>query len=822
VDSGPARPYSIASGQYARDTSAITALAKKDVKAYDAEGNLTAVTSTPSPFSISVTENLTYDAAGRLRSRRIGSGPDSMVYDPAGNMITARYRSGLWVNQSYDPLNRMAQRVVPEIVYPKERCENYPTGPISGVGGCFMIFPYYPNAVDSLRIVVDTARFVYDLLGHMTQANNRYARIARTYFPGGALQSDTTAIGGYTSPLTDSTKRGQKYTYDLSGKRTSMVSYLGTTGYSYRYSDFGGLDSLTDPSGNHYHIAYTLDGHVDSLVLGTGVKEKRSYDADGRLTSRNRVSSDVSLGTLISGTLTYDRMNRVIHSVEDSHGQITEDTRIAYDGLGAVLANEQSSGFGVNLEEFRNDALGNVLYRKTQRTAGTNDAPFVLQYNPLGSLKQATSVLPTSPGPNQRNDAMGQTFANGGQLIRQNQIIQNPNDGTVGLELAARHYYGADDKLMAVQRYSWRSASFSDGTWEEYWYDALGRRILTRARRDVSSIYDASISGPLCMGGIQCRSFTERVWWDGDQSLVEERTAEGVSDVSNNGLVGNIHGLTLDEPLAVITDQTRIVNYNWRGLGKSSVFPNGQAGDNSLGNPATEIDWPASTQAQTYFTPGPGSGSGNPKRWMGIFVANGQGTTGMLYRRNRYFNPSSGQFTQADPMGIAGGMNAFGFAGGDPVNYGDPFGLCPPDPICQLAIGISSAIASHPKVEKVLRIAGAAVVDAAKETANALPLLIPGEGAIAPFARLAGPARAGEPLVLQEFFGQSAAGAESRLLSRTITPGVTRAMLSDYSETVARPIVEGAAPLGKRTAAAIEAQAARLKLIEEAFRNWPK
>ena len=230
---------------------------------------------------------------------------------------------------------------------------------------------------------------------------------------------------------------------------------------------------------------------------------------------------------------------------------------------------------------------------------------------------------------------------------------------------------------MAVQRYSWRSPLSSDGTWEEYWYDALGRRILTRARRDVSSIYDASISGPLCMGGIQCRSFTERVWWDGDQSLVEERIAEGVSDVSNNGLVGNIHGLTLDEPLAVITDQTRIVNYNWRGLGKSSVFPNGQAGDNSLGNPATEIDWPAGTQAQTYFTPGPGSGSGNPKRWMGTFVANGQGTTGMLYRRNRYFNPGSGQFTQADPIGIAGGMNAFGFASGDPINYADPDGLNP-------------------------------------------------------------------------------------------------------------------------------------------------
>ena len=49
----------------------------------------------------------------------------------------------------------------------------------------------------------------------------------------------------------------------------------------------------------------------------------------------------------------------------------------------------------------------------------------------------------------------------------------------------------------------------------------------------------------------------------------------------------------------------------------------------------------------------------------------------MLYRRNRYFSPTGGQFTQADPIGIAGGMNAFGFAGGDPVNFSDPFGLCP-------------------------------------------------------------------------------------------------------------------------------------------------
>ena len=49
----------------------------------------------------------------------------------------------------------------------------------------------------------------------------------------------------------------------------------------------------------------------------------------------------------------------------------------------------------------------------------------------------------------------------------------------------------------------------------------------------------------------------------------------------------------------------------------------------------------------------------------------------MLYRRNRYYDPAAGRFTQEDPIGLAGGLNLYGFAGGDPVNYSDPFGLCP-------------------------------------------------------------------------------------------------------------------------------------------------
>jgi RHS repeat-associated protein len=63
--------------------------------------------------------------------------------------------------------------------------------------------------------------------------------------------------------------------------------------------------------------------------------------------------------------------------------------------------------------------------------------------------------------------------------------------------------------------------------------------------------------------------------------------------------------------------------------------------------------------------------------WLGSLVANKHDGSGLVYMRNRYLNPQTGQFTQTDPIGLAGGLNLYGYAGGDPVNFSDPFGLCP-------------------------------------------------------------------------------------------------------------------------------------------------
>jgi RHS repeat-associated protein len=75
-------------------------------------------------------------------------------------------------------------------------------------------------------------------------------------------------------------------------------------------------------------------------------------------------------------------------------------------------------------------------------------------------------------------------------------------------------------------------------------------------------------------------------------------------------------------------------------------------------------------------------GLAGPPSWMGSLVDGGRDPSGQMYMRNRFYDPTTGRFTQEDPIGLAGGINLYGFAGGDAVNFSDPYGLCPdgPDP----------------------------------------------------------------------------------------------------------------------------------------------
>ena len=49
--------------------------------------------------------------------------------------------------------------------------------------------------------------------------------------------------------------------------------------------------------------------------------------------------------------------------------------------------------------------------------------------------------------------------------------------------------------------------------------------------------------------------------------------------------------------------------------------------------------------------------------------------TGLYYNGHRHYEPDTGTYTQSDPIGLGGGINTYGYVGGNPVNFIDPLGL---------------------------------------------------------------------------------------------------------------------------------------------------
>ena len=49
--------------------------------------------------------------------------------------------------------------------------------------------------------------------------------------------------------------------------------------------------------------------------------------------------------------------------------------------------------------------------------------------------------------------------------------------------------------------------------------------------------------------------------------------------------------------------------------------------------------------------------------------------SGLNYNYFRTYNPTTGRYTQNDPIGLDGGWNRFGYVEGNPLSFVDPWGL---------------------------------------------------------------------------------------------------------------------------------------------------
>ena len=691
-------------------------------KTFDAEGSLLSLTrqSSPDPTLIgAVTTSWIYDTAGR---RVVEIAPDqardSVFYDASGNdslRITRRHHR---ITTTYDALERLISRTLPSVPYAER-----PAGISTLPGGLPTTFPAY-------QVPGDTQTFTYDELGRLLTGRNADARIKRNYYPNGLIKTDSLWIRTVVGWDSSQHAYGLSNVYNLDGGRVvlGVPVQLGMYALSSHYFSYetqtGLLSSVTDLNDAVYYLGYNMRGEVATLTFPSLYQQRFTYDVDGRLiadTIRN------------SGGTAYPRVSndpvRAVSFAYDARGKMTQgadaiqfrDTlNMAYSGLGHLVSSSltqlgkplqcgPSARYSVS-ETFTYDGIGN-------RAHGNRSSSISASIG-CNTSETRSSGFKYTPGTGRlANDTLGwgvtsYTYSAAGD------IEYSQNLGSPAEERAS--YYAADGTLRAVDFRRATGPQTSFGFWtrafDEYRYDALGRRIWLRSQKSCQD------SGMPPYAGTECAtSVVRRAVWDGDNILAEiqmpgasttrdtpywenDTAAVQLGTISAGGGTGDPNGYFgrvvythaggVDHPVSVTRyNYVYAINFAGQIVSPPRVVPRAtivpfwdRQGDAPFGvftdggrfycNPPTSTTECVGVLWMYNFSAYDRQSGIVHDNWHGSLLENGRDKSGQEYRRNRYYDPAIGRFTQEDPLGLAGGLNQYGFAESDPVTFTDPFGLC--------------------------------------------------------------------------------------------------------------------------------------------------
>jgi RHS repeat-associated protein len=698
---------------------------------FDLEGNLkvaqrSIVPELNSPLGV-ITTSWDYDRAGRkIRETAPDGKADSLAYDPAGNIVDwytrRRDANGIHykIHMVYDTLNRLIQRTVPQVDYGLRSQGIATLVGLTGLGAK----PY-----GGFSIPESITKFWYNTLGSIDSATNADATVRRRYFPNGQTQYDSLFIRWYDPASTNSHAYGLSYQYDVDGRRTTLkhpnqlAPRQGATVYdmtTYAYDTITGLPTrITDPLGNRFAFQYNTRDDLQSTVYpfdATGT-EQYTYDLDGRLRTLTLANHDAQLRQV---TYRYDARDKLLGW---RNGVMMKDTLTSrYSGLGHItysrarFAGVNQAGQGVAstvINTFANDALGDATNGSdtslTVTSSGWGASSLYTGQNWWAGFVQNVGRLTEKHILNRRDsyvyDSTGNTEFSYTSWVDRSVAGPPPDEDRASFYTADGQLRVADYRLVAGHRDQTAESALWKRVVEYYRYDPLGRRVLVRSYRTCDNMYTEN-----------CRMGTiRRTVWDGDQELyeiqmpgdtlesqtwvendtayvndrVDNSTAHGYFD--QNPYFGRVlytGGLSIDQPLGIIRMQysTHPSGKSYQAWGRFSVYPHwsirGEADLGSVNN-GTWNYCVTFGDGQRCLNPWWYKGTfayqreqNNRIAWFGTLVESKEDGTHTLYRRNRSYDPQSGHFTQEDPIGLAGGLNQYGFASGDPVTYSDPFGLC--------------------------------------------------------------------------------------------------------------------------------------------------
>jgi len=504
--------------------------------------------------------------------------------------------------------------------------------------------------------------WTYDSLGRVIEAVDPDAgRKSFTYDEAAGTDTQTDAKGQVTT-----------LRYDAAGRVVSRQNGAGTTSFTYGTTaacpsacNLGRLVSVSSP-GTSMTMDYDALGRLvrqTRQIDGAEYAVQREYDTAGRLSG-----------------LVYPDGDRVGPMGYDEAGRITSIPGIvqsvSYDAAGRPLEQRNANGMVTTRRFWPRRGLPQGL--QTTGPSGTIQALEYEQYDAVGLLQRVTSAVD------------GESWQ-----------------------------YGYDDGYRMTSATNLTQPAES----QSFVYDAIGR-ITTSSRYGAYSYPpagDARPHAPTAVNGIPLSydpngntlaAGTRSLIWNADDLPTQVTLGTLATSFAYDGLGERVKkSSAAGESLYPFGDEYEITD----GVVTKYIAVDGLGivAKRVTGGPAPGTYWlhadrQGSIQAvtdtagavvfrKTYRPYGETLAEGGTHtESRGWIDQRNDPETGLTYLHARYFDPQLGIFLSPDPIGIAGGINLYGYGLGDPINLSDRSGLNPDPPRFPSEVGPSCTPVPRP------------------------------------------------------------------------------------------------------------------------------
>lgn len=616
------------------------------------------------------------------------------AYDERGNVISQQDSLGRITDTQYDPkwnaptlITRYLEDGSPVVTQVQYHATNgQPTKLIDPENRATTLAYTTKGQVQSLADPLNQQTLLaYNPAGDLVEIEDPLGNLTRMQADGAGRTVRTTTAKGYDWQQTyngasqpkdaiDPTGGTIRRVYDDAHRLVSIWDQNGHPVETYAYDARGNLASTTDALNQSTTYQYDSANRLIQTTSRKGEVIGYAYDSQDQIVQIARPDSTTNYG--------YDAAGRLIQVQEGS-------TRLQYDYDQAdrLVREVQDTPNGFNSVEYQYDALDRRISRKVNGQDETRyswnkanqltqiqyrNETTSYQYDAAGRLTSKTL-----PGGITQTYAYDQAsrltqiqYKNGAALIDQLDLAYDAEGNIVSKKLLngslaqdsaltasydnanrmtqitvnGKSYaltYDANGNLTQKENtadatdtttYRWDSrnrltALTSPGINASFAYDPLGRRI------------ERTVNGT-----------TTAYLYDGNQAIGEVRAGQTTALLT---------GLAIDEAIA-----------RYASTGRSTQLTD------QLGSVIKQIGEAGMTQSTTSYSPyGEAATTGDDQGNSTEYTARENDGTGLYFYRARYFDPILKRWISEDPIGVAGGVNIYGYVEGDPLMYSDPLGL---------------------------------------------------------------------------------------------------------------------------------------------------